>query len=385
MNTGESTRTVLVVDDSEMIQDMLSQTFLLKGVSIRQNDDTDELPGDGINGSDYWANVKFDVMATDNGVEALQAINENPSRFSALLLDIEMPIMDGLTMLQTLSSKGIPAKVPVFLITASDDDNSIKYAYDHGVMDVISKPVNPAIVWRRVTSVIELYEKRNKFEIEVKRKTCELEQQNMLLEELIMGMVEALATATEFRSEESGEHVRRIKKITELFLEDEEMGAAFSEEEKYHIARAAMLHDVGKIGIEDKILNKPGRLDPDEFEIMKQHTVIGVKMLEQIEQLRDLPFYDYARIIAHYHHERWDGRGYPAGLKGDEIPICAQIVSLADVYDALVSKRVYKGAFPHEEAVQMIKDGKCGLFNPKLLECFDRVKGKIYDHYNLFC
>lgn len=383
MDNRENTRTVLIVDDSEMMRDILSQAFMLKGVSMGRGDAS----GGGLaspDESDYWDNIQFDVVETDDGVKALREIGANPERFSAILLDIEMPIMDGLAMLEALSEMGLPSKIPVFLITASDDDASVKYAYDHGVMDVISKPVNPAIVWRRVTSVIELYEKRNKFEIEVKKKTGELERQNTQLEELIMGMVEALATATEFRSEESGEHVRRIRKITEFFLDDEEIGGSYTDEEKNQIARASMLHDVGKIAIEDKILNKPGRLDESEFEIMKQHTILGVKMLEQIEQLKDLPFYEFARTIAHYHHERWDGRGYPAGLKGDEIPVCAQIVSLADVYDALVSKRVYKGALGHDEAVKMIKEGKCGLFNPRLLECFDRVQDKIYSHYNSF-
>lgn len=381
MQTGEDTRTILIVDDSEMIQDMLGQAFLLKGVCRDPNPASRDAP-DGHDYFEYWENVRFEVVATDNGPLALQYVADEPEKFSAILLDIEMPIMDGLEMLARLSERGVPTKIPVFLITASGDDRSVTYAYDHGVMDVLSKPVNPAIVWRRVTSVIELYEKRNKFEVEVKKKTRELEWRNQQLDEMNMGMIEALATATEFRSEESGEHVRRIRKITELFLEDEDIGSEYSDEDKNQIARASMLHDVGKIGVEDKILNKPGRLDADEFEKMKQHTVLGYRMLENIKQLKGLPFYDYARTIALYHHERWDGRGYPEHLSGNEIPLCAQIVSVADVYDALVSKRVYKDPLPHGEAVQMIRDGKCGLFNPRLLACFERIEDKIREHYH---
>ncbi len=383
MQSWEETRTILIVDDSEMIQDMLGQAFLLKGVGLGgvPAPGSSDAPG-AHNYSEYWENVHFEVVATDNGSMALQYVAEKPDKFSAILLDIEMPIMDGLEILGRLSEMGVPTKIPVFLITASDDDRSVTYAYDHGVMDVLSKPVNPAIVWRRVTSVIELYEKRNKFEIEVKKKTRELERRNRQLDEMNMGMIEALATATEFRSEESGEHVRRIRKITELFLEDEDIGSEYSSEDKNQIARASMLHDVGKIGVEDKILNKPGRLDEDEFEKMKQHTVLGYKMLANIRQLKNLPFYEYARTIALYHHERWDGRGYPEHLAGDDIPMCAQIVSVADVYDALVSKRVYKPPLSHDEATRMIKDGKCGLFNPRLLACLDRIENRIRDHYN---
>lgn len=379
MHNGEDTRVILIVDDSEMIQDMLGQAFLLKGQTMGESGNSAAQDADS---PDYWANVQFEVVTTGNGPLALEQIASEPDRFSAILLDIEMPIMDGLEMLNRLSTSGVPTKIPVFLITASDDDRSVKYAYDHGVMDVLSKPVNPAIVWRRVTSVIELYEKRNKFEVEVKKKTRELESRNRLLDEMNMGMIEALATATEFRSEESGEHVRRIRRITEFFLEDEDIGAEYTDDQKNQIARASMLHDVGKIGVKDEILNKPGRLDPEEFEQMKLHTVLGVKMLENIKQLKGLPFYDYARTIALYHHERWDGKGYPEQLAGDDIPLCAQIVSVADVYDALVSKRVYKGALAHDEAVKMIKEGKCGLFNPRLMRCFERIEGKLYAHYH---
>ena len=183
-------------------------------------------------------------------------------------------------------------------------------------------------------------------------------------------MVEALSTAIEFRSDESGQHVRRIHDITVHVLRRTPLGAGLTEEEIGLIGMAAITHDVGKIAIPDAILNKPGRLTAEEFEIMKTHTVQGARLLSQIPQMREHAAYRYAHDIALHHHERWDGRGYPEGLSGDEISIWAQIVSLADVYDALSCKRVYKDAFSRETVLEMIRSGQCGVFNPRLLDCF---------------
>ena len=183
-------------------------------------------------------------------------------------------------------------------------------------------------------------------------------------------MLESLATAIEFRSDESGSHVRRIHDCTVYLLKHTDLGNGISNDRIDQIGIASITHDVGKIAIPDAILNKPGRLTKDEFEVMKTHTVQGARLLSQISQLKDFGAYQYAYDIALHHHERWDGGGYPHGLKGDEIPIWAQIVSLVDVYDALVSKRCYKDAYSFNVALQMILDGKCGQFNPKLLQCF---------------
>lgn len=188
--------------------------------------------------------------------------------------------------------------------------------------------------------------------------------------EVFMGMVEALAAAIEFRSGESGEHVHRIHHITEYMLRNTELGEGLEEDEIRQIAMAAIMHDVGKIAISDAILNKPGKLTAGEYEIMKTHTTRGADFLEKIPHIMEHEMFRCACDIARHHHERWDGGGYPDGLKGDEISLWAQIVSLADVYDALVSRRVYKSAIEADEAVRMIRDGECGAFNPRLLGCF---------------
>ena len=179
-----------------------------------------------------------------------------------------------------------------------------------------------------------------------------------------------MSTAIEFRSGESGEHVRRIHDITAYMLENTPLGNGLSKEEKEQIAIASIMHDVGKIAVPDAILNKPGKLTPDEFEIMKTHTIKGAELLERIPQMKRHNAFKYAYDIARHHHERYDGRGYPDGLKGGEITVWAQIVSLADVYDALVSKRVYKDAYSVDQAVEMIRTGQCGVFDPVLMESF---------------
>ena len=194
-------------------------------------------------------------------------------------------------------------------------------------------------------------------------------------------MIEALSTAIEFRSEESGDHVRRIHDMTKYLLTYTELGQGLSRENIDYISLASIMHDVGKIAVPDAILNKPGKLTPEEMEIMKTHTVQGALLLERIPQLRTHGAYQYAYDIARHHHERWDGRGYPDGLKGNEISIWAQIVSLADVYDALSCKRVYKDAFSRETVLEMIRDGQCGVFNPRLLECFFAVEERLSGMY----
>lgn len=208
-----------------------------------------------------------------------------------------------------------------------------------------------------------------------------MEQAKRILK-LNMGMIESLSTAIEFRSGESGEHVRRIYDITRMFLENSPLCSEFSAEKREHVSLAAIMHDVGKISIPDAILNKPGRLTPEEFEIMKTHTTQGAQLLERIPQMRELPFFTYACDIAKFHHERWDGRGYPEGRTGDDIPLWAQIVSIADVYDALVSPRCYKKAFSFEKALAMIVGGECGVFNPEILACFQDIEGRLRNIYS---
>ena len=323
----------------------------------------------------------YDIDTAADGRAGLQRILARQDELCAVLLDVVMPELDGLQVLRALVDEGVLEKVPVFLITAEASGSVMKEAYALGVMDVISKPVIPYVVLRRVQSVVELFRARERLSNVVELQQADLLAQAKKIIELNKGLIEALAAAIEFRSEESGEHVRRIHDITRYLLLHTPLGEGMDMVQIEQIALASIMHDVGKIAVPDAILNKPGKLTAEEFEVMKGHTVQGARLLEQIPQLRENGAYPYARDIARHHHERWDGRGYPDGLKGDEISLWAQIVSLADVYDALSCKRVYKDAFPREKVNEMIRTGACGCFNPKLLACFFAVEDQLHKLY----
>lgn len=325
---------------------------------------------------------RYTVIEAENGKEAWDMLMTHQDEICAVLLDVIMPVMDGIEVLEKMSILGMTEQIPVFLITAEAAGDTLKKAYELGVMDVVAKPVVPYVVERRIGSVIELFRARRRLSAIVEEQQNEIVAQQEHIIRLNIGMIEALSTAIEFRSGESGEHVRRIHDITEHLLRNTELGEGLSDQEIMDIALASIMHDVGKIAIPDAILNKPGRLTPEEFEIMKTHTTQGGELLKKIPQMRDHEAFRYAYDIAVHHHERYDGRGYPDGLKGDEISLWAQIVSLADVYDALTSKRIYKDAFQVDEAIQMMKDGKCGVFNPGLLEIFLREEPRIRTFYS---
>ena len=345
--------TILVIDDDEINRGILDNLF----------------------------SAFYRVEEAENGRIGLEKIQTDPEGYCAVLLDVVMPEMDGLEVLRALQAAELLEKIPVFLITAEASDATMKEAYRLGVMDVISKPVVPYVVLRRVNSVVELFRARKRLGNVVERQQSELLVQAQKIIDLNQGMIESLAAAIEFRNGESGQHVRRIHDITKSLLSDTDLGAGLSKEQIQQIAQASIMHDVGKIAIPDAILNKPGRLTPEEFEIMKTHTTQGGFLLEKIPQLRENGVYHYAYDIARHHHERWDGRGYPDGLKGDEISLGAQIVSLADVYDALSCMRVYKDAFPRDRVLQMIRDGECGVFNPELLDRFFSVEEELQQMY----
>ncbi len=323
----------------------------------------------------------YRVVEAENGEEALDAITREGDAVVAVLLDVMMPRLNGMEVLERLAADGYTRRVPVFLITAERTSQVMEDAYRLGVMDFIAKPIIPFVVTRRVNSVIELFESRKRLSSTVEDQRQQLLERAEQIIELNVGMIEALSTAIEFRDGESGDHVRRIHDITHLMLSRTPFGAGLSEEDIDDISLAAIMHDVGKIAIPDAILCKPGRLTAEEFEIMKTHTVQGADLLERIPQMHSLGAYRYAVDIARHHHERWDGRGYPDGLAGDEISIWAQVVSLADVYDALTNKRVYKAAFTREESLRMIADGECGTFNPELLSCFFEIEPEIVKLY----
>ena len=323
----------------------------------------------------------YEIREAANGSAGLSEILTNRQKFCAIFLDVVMPGMNGIEVLRHLKKMKIPEKIPIFLITAEYEDEMAREAYRLGGMDVIIKPVVSYVVRRRVKSVVELFATRERLHTVIDNQNTELLKQAERISELNRGMIEALATAIEFRHEESGEHVNRIYFITKFMLENTEFGENLSKEEINNIAVASIMHDVGKIAIPDAVLAKPGRLTKEEFEVMKTHTTQGVVLLERISQLRESAMFDYACDIARHHHERWDGRGYPDHLVENEISPWAQIVSLADVYDALSSKRVYKKAFSRNKVLEMIWAGECGVFNPQLLDSFFAVEEQISGIY----
>ena len=314
----------------------------------------------------------YEILEACNGAEAIEVINSG-QEISAVLLDLFMPEIDGLGVLKEMNASGKIKSMPVFLITAADNQELLLEGYHLGAVDVITKPFMRHFLKCRIEHVIELYSHRNELERIVEE---QLEQLNRVNQ----SMVETLATVIEFRDGESGEHVKRICGLTRKLLT--EVSRRYPEyylpkKEIDKIVTSSVLHDVGKISIPDRILNKPGRLTKEEFEIMKQHTTLGCEILEKIPNIIDEAIYNYSYDICRHHHERWDGGGYPDGLKGDEIAIWAQVVSVADVYDALTSERVYKKAFSHDRAMEMIRQGECGAFNPKVLTAFEAVMDKI--------
>ena len=259
------------------------------------------------------------------------------------------------------------------MISSENSAEYVEKAYELGVTDYINKPYNALIVYRRVRNTIMLYARQRKLAGMVREQIYEKEKNESL-------MINILSHIVEFRNGESGLHVLHINTITGLLLD-----SLVQKTDKYNlswtdrslITTASALHDIGKIGIDDKILNKKGRLTDEEFEIMKQHTVIGVEIQVELQYYQDEPLVKTAREICRWHHERYDGKGYPDGLIGEQIPIAAQVVSVADVYDALVSKRVYKDAYSHEQAMKMILNGECGAFNPLLMEVLVEIQDKI--------
>ncbi len=305
-----------------------------------------------------------------DGEEGLEQIKRHKDKLCAIILDVKMPKLDGIEVLERISNDGITDEIPTFLITSQDDDKMVARAYCLGVMDVVSKPVTPIVIQKRVERVIELFAAREILDATLKEKEEKLAESAKVIDNLQRSTIEALATAIEFRDLESGQHVNRIYSITKYLLMNTSFGEGLSADTIESIAYGSIMHDVGKIAISDIILNKPGKLTKEEFEHMKMHTVKGYELLIQICQIQFHESYVYAAEIARHHHERWDGKGYPDGLSGDDISIAAQVVSIADVYDALVSVRVYKKSFSPDKAVEMIKNGECGVFNPKLLECF---------------
>lgn len=333
---------ILIVDDSEMNRALLSEIL----------------------------STDYRILEAGNGEECLEKMQQNLGDLALVLLDINMPVMGGFEVLDYMNRNHTIEDVPVIIISSDDSDEAIRKAYEMGASDYVNRPFDYKVVYQRVYNTIKLYAKQRRLVTMVSDQIRKQEKNTTML-------VGVLSQIVEFRNGESGLHVQHIQVLTELILErvlERTNLYKISAEEQDNIPLSSALHDIGKIAIDEKILNKPGRLTPEEFEIMKKHTTYGSEMLRKLPNFKDESLLQTAYNIARWHHERWDGRGYPDGLKGDEIPICAQIVSLADVYDALTSERCYKKAFPHEKAMQMILNGECGAFNPLLLECLTDIQ-----------
>ena len=324
---------------------------------------------------------EYQIIEAGNGQEAIARIEENQN-IVLILLDIVMPIMNGFGVLEYMKGHDLLEKIPVILITGETVIDSDDQAYAYGVADVMHKPFYPHIVKRRGKNIIELYQNKHYMQERLKDQEEAIRAQEKKIRESNEFMIDALSSVVEFRSLETGEHIRRIKFFTRILLK-----YLMKYFPKYgltpvqvdEIARAAALHDIGKIGIPDAILLKPARLTPEEFEVMKTHTTIGCDVLERFREKQTEEFYKYCYEICRYHHERWDGNGYPDHLVGDEIPISAHIVAIADVYDALVSPRVYKSIYANNIAYDMIMKGECGQFSPDVLECFALAKEDFFN------
>ena len=336
---------ILLVDDSEMNRMMLSEIL----------------------GQEYR------ILEAKNGQECMEKLQEEAGDIALVLLDINMPEMDGFEVLRAMNANHTIEDTPVIMISSEDSEDAIRRSYELGASDYVNRPFDARIVYRRVTNIIKLYAKQRRLVQMVSDQIRARENDTDIL-------VGVLSHIVEFRNGESGPHVRHIRTITELLLHhllDISSRYPLTAEQQDHIPLASALHDIGKIAIDEKILNKPGRLTPEEFELVKTHSMRGADMLHDLDNFGEQPLLQTAYEIARWHHERWDGRGYPDGLKGDEIPISAQLVSLADVYDALTSERCYKKAFSHEKAVQMIQNGECGVFNPLLLQCLTDTQDEL--------
>lgn len=326
----------------------------------------------------------YEVEMAEDGAKALELLEKCVTSVSAFLLDLHMPKLDGFAVLDEMQKKGWMSKVPVLIISEETSAEAEKFCLEKGVADFIHRPFEESIVKNRIRNIINLYSYKNKLEEKVGEQTKVVRRQYGLLQiqaEQIKKnsekIVEILATVVENRNLESGQHIRRVKGFTRILacqMMENYPEYGLDKKTIENITSASALHDIGKIAITDKILLKPGRLTADEFEYMKSHTTRGCEIINSINDIWNDDFQKLCYEICRYHHERYDGKGYPDGLKGDEIPIAAQIVSVADVYDALVCERVYKDAIPKETAYHMILDRECGIFSPKLMECFRKSK-----------
>lgn len=342
-------KTIVIADDDEMNLDILRQVF--------END--------------------YTVVTARDGSDAIEEIVKYNDEICCILLDMVMPVFSGYQILQYLRTTHIIESIPIVLITAQSDRQTELECYNMGAQAYITKPFDVRNVKQQIHNIIATYQ-------ELARKIEEIEAQRRRLAEYNSRMLEVVANLVEDRSEESGLHVKRVKEITRILARKYRKlfpECAFTEEYISQMAEAAMLHDVGKICIPDEVLNKPGKLTPEERAIMEEHAEKGADIIRKhLSNVQDADQLQLTMDICYCHHERYDGTGYPRRLVGDEIPITAQIVSVADAYDALVSDRCYRKAFDYKTAYDMVVGGKCGVFNPRLMRCMEAALGEIEEY-----
>lgn len=337
---------------------------------------------------------KYNIIEADNGNDAIALAEEHMDEIAVILLDIVMPKKDGIETIKELKEFGVTNSVPTILMGAESSEEIRVLSHEMGACEIIEKPFDPYAVKNRVDNVIELYDHKNKLEKLLKKQATFLMQQNEKIQRqqekinnINNNMLDTLSTVIEYRDVETGRHVFRIRKFTEILLRSvaEKCPEYNLTESKINlIVSASSIHDIGKIAVPDAILLAPRRLTYDEFRIMKEHTTKGCEILNLLDSIDKNEYFTYCYNICRYHHEKWDGMGYPDGLSGDDIPICAQVVSVADCYDALTSDRPYKAAKSHETAVDMIKTGACGCFSDKLMECFTLVQSQFKELAHIY-
>ncbi len=326
---------------------------------------------------------KYDIIEANDGIEFMKEVYKNSESILLILLNVAMSYVDGFDVMQKLNEEGIIYQVPVILILDDDSYEIEQYGNEFGVSDFIVKPFNIPIIKNRIFNVINLYEAKNYLEFLVENQTMQLYKKNLELMEqkekvfkVNEAVIEILGTIIEHRNTESNNHIKRIKLFTKVMLNvmAEKYPEYRLDERKINlIANASAMHDIGKIVMPDSILLKPDKITPEEFEILKQHTVKGGEILTKLGIIENDEYYKYCYEICMYHHEKWDGNGYPEGLKGDEIPLSAQVVGIADAYDSITNDNVYRKGIPHEEAVKMILNGECGQFSDKIIDCFKSI------------
>lgn len=328
----------------------------------------------------------YECMEAENGRVALELLEKHHEDMVAVLLDILMPEMDGIQVLGVMAEKKYVDRLPVLMVTSEQDIHLVEKCFDYGIADFIKKPFEGKMIKKRVNKIVNLYLQKGEYQSKYEQQSVALKNQYKLLQDQAEklrksneNMIYTLGSLVEYRNmeTENSHHILHVQNLTRILAEH--LMKAYPEygltkDIIKTIVSASALHDVGKIAIPDSILLKPGKLTPQEFDYVKSHTIRGEVIIKSIAEFWEKEYVRCSLEICRHHHERYDGRGYPDGLKGEDIPISAQLVSLADVYDGLTGERIYKKAFSLEEARNMILQGECGVFSPKLMECFRNAK-----------